>query len=584
MSAGATGRRRRVGLAGVLLIAILVLALALRLKGVAYGLPYSFVNSDESMVVPKAFHAAQGHLNPQFFFYPSLYFYLTGALYVLAAPVWWLSGHGNFLSQSAFVVDPGPYFLLGRLLSVAMGTASVYLVYRLGRDGFGRAAGLLAALFLAVAPLHVAYSHMAVTDVTAVAFALLALVLLHLAARGGDPGPADVGGGGGDEAAGGDQSRPHRAAGRPAGERRAARLLVLGAVAAGLATSTKYNLGMLVLPATVAAVYACRGEVARRAAAGGRAALVWLRVLVLRVYLPMAVAFVVASPFVLLDAPHFIRDFRRQSQIMDRGWLGFEHVGNGFWFNVTPNLTGAVGVVLVVLGAAGVIWALWRRTRLDLLLAPYVVVYFVYIGTWKELADRYLLPIVPLLILLAVRLCVEAVTRVQPRTRRVALPVVAVVLAAAFVPPLVSSIAFDRELSGTDTREVAREWIQRHVPAGSLIAVENYGPPLVREEQVAHYRAAGLDPVAYRLLRLKLPAPGTPDRSRDLARLRRRGVQYVLVSSRVYDRVRAAPEVYPTIVAFYDKLAREAELVKEFRPGPDERGPVLRLYRLTAPD
>jgi hypothetical protein len=298
----------------------------------------------------------------------------------------------------------------------------------------------------------------------------------------------------------------------------------------------------------------------------------------------MAVAFVVASPFVLLDAPHFIRDFRRQSQIMDRGWLGFEHVGNGFWFNVTPNLTGAVGVVLVVLGAAGVVWALWRRTRLDLLLAPYVVVYFVYIGTWKELADRYLLPIVPLLILLAVRLCVEAVTRVQPRTRRVALPIVAVVLAAAFVPPLASSIAFDRDLSGTDTREVAKEWIQRHVPAGSLIAVENYGPPLVREEQVAHYRAADLDPVAYRLLRLKLPAPGTPDRSRDLARLRRRGVQYVLVSSRVYDRVRAAPEVYPTIVAFYDKLAREAELVKEFRPGPDERGPVLRLYRLTAPD
>ena len=341
MSAGATGRRRRVGLAGVLLIAILVLALALRLKGVAYGLPYSFVNSDESMVVPKAFQAAQGHLNPHFFFYPSLYFYLTGALYVLAAPVWWVLGHGNFLSQTSFVVDPGPYFLLGRLLSVAMGTASVYLVYRLGRDGFGRAAGLLAALFLAVAPLHVAYSHMAVTDVTAVAFSLLALVLLHLAAGGGDRSPADG----------------------QAGERRAARLLVLGALAAGLATSTKYNLGMLVLPATVAAVYACRGEVARRAAAGGRAALVWLRVLALRVYLPMAVAFVVASPFVVLDAPRFIRDFRRQSQIMDRGWLGFEHVGNGFWYNVTPNLTGAVGVVLVVLAAAGLVWALWRRTR-----------------------------------------------------------------------------------------------------------------------------------------------------------------------------------------------------------------------------
>ena len=392
MSVSSAGRRRRVGIAGVLLAAILVLALALRLKGIAWGLPYSFVNADESMVVPKAFAAARGHLNPQFFFYPSLYFYLTGALYLLAAPVWWLLGNGDLLAQTSFVVDPGPYFLLGRLLSVAMGTASVYLVYRLGRVAFGRPAGLLAALFLAVAPLHVAYSHMAVTDVTAVAFSLLALVLLQRAAGTGDEGAA-------------------------ARDRSGRRWLVAGAVAAGLATSTKYNLGMLVLPATVAAVFACRGAAAARVAAGGRTVLVWLRLLVLRLYLPMLVAFVVASPFVVLDAPHFLRDFRRQSEIMDRGWLGFENVGNGFWFNVTPNLTGAIGVVLVVLAVAGLGWALWRRTRLDLMLAPYVIVYFVYIGTWKELADRYLLLIVPLLLLLAVRVCVELVGLARPRVR-----------------------------------------------------------------------------------------------------------------------------------------------------------------------
>jgi 4-amino-4-deoxy-L-arabinose transferase-like glycosyltransferase len=582
VSAGVTGRRRRVGLAGVLLIAILVLALALRLKGVAYGLPYSLVNSDESMVVPKAFHAAQGHLDPRFFFYPSLYFYLTGALYLLGAPVWWLLGHGNFLSQDSFVVDPGPYFLLGRLLSVAMGTVSVYLVYRLGRDGFGRAAGLLAALFLAVVPLHVAYSHMAVTDVTAVAFSLLAFVLLQLAVRDGHRAAAGSGGGvSGVRFAQVTPDRREAAAVGLAAERRAARLLAAGAVAAGLATSTKYNLGMLVLPATVAAVLSCRPEVARRAAAGSRAALVWLRVLVLRVYVPMAVAFVVASPFVVLDAPRFLRDFRRQNQIMDRGWLGFEHAGNGFWYNVTPNLTGAIGVVLVVLAVAGVAWALWRRTRLDLLLAPYVVVYFLYIGTWKELADRYLLPIVPLLLLLAVRLCVELALR-WPRARRFAVPAVVVVLAVAFVAPLAASVAFDRELSGRDTREIAREWIQHHVAAGSLIAVENYGPPLVREDELGHYRAGGLDPVAYRILRLQLPAPGTPDRTRDIGVLRRQGVQYVVVSSRVYDRVRAAPEEYPTAVAFYDQLGEKAQLVKEFRPGAGERGPVLKLYRLDA--
>ena len=83
------------------------------------------------------------------------------------------------------------------------------------------------------------------------------------------------------------------------------------------------------------------------------------------------------------------------------------------------------------------------------------------------------------------------------------------------------------------------------------------------------------------MVRLRLPAPGTPDRSRDLTRLRRQDVGYVVVSSRIYDRVLAAPEVYPTAVAFYKQLAARAQLVKEFRPGPGERGPVLKLYRIS---
>ena len=342
-----------------------------------------------------------------------------------------------------------------------MGTASVYLVYRLGRVAFGRPAGLLAALFLAVAPLHVAYSHMAVTDVTAVALLAAGAGAAAAARRGGARPP--------------DGRRVEAASAGPAAERAPPACSCSAAVAAGLATSTKYNLGMLVLPATVAAVYACRAEVARRAAAGGRAALLWLRVLALRVYVPMLVAFVVASPFVVLDAPHFLRDFRRQNQIMDRGWLGFEHVGNGFWYNITPNLTGAIGVVLVVLGAAGLGWALWRRTRLDLMVAPYVIVYFVYIGTWKELADRYLLVDRAALSSCSPRGWASSSWRRDGRAPAASsLPLVAAVLAVAFVPPLPRSIAFDRTLSGNDTREVAREWIQQHMPAGSLIAVENY--------------------------------------------------------------------------------------------------------------
>jgi len=546
VSAPAQAWWRRPWVAEALLAAVLVLAAFLRLRGIAWGLPYSFVNADESTVVPIAFKVAQGHLDPQFFYYPSFYFYLLAAAMVVATPVLWLVKHADPLTVRAFVLDPGPYFLLGRLLSAAFGVAAVYFLYRIGRAAFGRPAGLLAALFLAVAPLAVTYSHVAVTDMAATALALLALWLLLEGAQG-----------------------------------RGRRWLVGGAVVAGLATSTKYNLGSLALPATVAAVYASREEVARRVAAGARAALLWPRLVTARVYLPMLLAFIAGSPFVLLDPARFVGDFLRQNRIVGRGWLGFEHVGNGFWYNLHTNLGGGLGVLLLVLGVAGVAWALWRRSRLDVMVAPYVVLYYVYISTWKELADRYLLPIAPLLILFAVRLCVE-LAGLRPAWRRVALPAVFVVLAAAFALPLAAAVTYDRGLSGTDTRAAAKAWIERTIPAGSVIALENYAPPLVDWVDRPYFAQSGLGERAYRLLMIPLPLPGTPVPERSMGFLTSEHVRYVVLSSKVYDRVFAAAGSYPRLVDFYRQLEQTGKLVKEFRPGPGERGPVLRIYELPA--
>jgi hypothetical protein len=58
----------------------------------------------------------------------------------------------------------------------------------------------------------------------------------------------------------------------------------------------------------------------------------------------------------------------------------------------------------------------------------------------------------------------------RPAARRFDAPAVALVLAAALVAPLAGSIAFDRELSGSDTRVRAKAWIESNVPAGSIVA------------------------------------------------------------------------------------------------------------------
>ena len=68
--------------------------------------------------------------------------------------------------------------LLGRMLSVAFGLATIYLVYQLGALLYGRKAGLLAALFVALMPYHVVVTRQVLLDGPMVLFATLALYML----------------------------------------------------------------------------------------------------------------------------------------------------------------------------------------------------------------------------------------------------------------------------------------------------------------------------------------------------------------------------------------------------------------------
>jgi len=543
MLAAGAALPRTVGWTGLAVVALLLLAAALRLKGVSWGLPYSYQDPDERVVLLHALRIARGHPNPQFFYYPSMFFDMVGVTVWIAGH--FLSPHGGALASPAtFLTDPTPYYLIGRGLAVACGVASVYLVYRLGKEAFSRPVGLLAALFLAVEPLSVRYSHVAVTDVPATTFGLLALLLFVRAARRGS-----------------------------------ARTLLAGALAAGLATGTKYNLGMLALPGAVACWYVYRDDLA-----GRRLWRLPLRAL-RRVAAPMLVAFLLCTPYAVLDPSHFLGDFYRQNQIVANGWLGFENVHNGYWYNLSVNLVGSLGVLLVVLGLAGLVLAFARRSRADLVLAPYIVVYYLYVSSWHALMDRYLLPIVPVLIVLAMRAC--AALAVAPVVRRRALRVAVVGAAAALllgaiVLPARASISYSRSLSGTDVRTVAKGWLEAHLPADAVIAEEQYGPPLVPRYDLRYFTAASLTTPSYHIYKLRLPLPGGHDPKARLKYLIRHKVTYVVLSSDVDARVLAARAVYPAQVAFYEELSRFGRLIATFAPRPGERGPVIRVYRLPA--
>src|SRR5207249_10565981 len=188
--------------------------------GLDFGLPNTQCRPDENLAALLALGFLRSGPNPHFFNWPSLYMYALAVLYLVYYLVGRAAGGFPTLGQFASVtqLDWTPFLLISRGLSAFLGTATVVVVYRLASRLVSRATGLVAAFFLSLCFLHVRHSHFGVMDVPVAFFVMWSMLFLV---------------------------RGHF-------ERRA-RDFVLAGVLGGLATATKYNAVVLLVPAVVSA-------------------------------------------------------------------------------------------------------------------------------------------------------------------------------------------------------------------------------------------------------------------------------------------------------------------------------------------
>jgi hypothetical protein len=552
------------------LVVLLAVTLGLRLWGIKQGLPYSYNSDEATHFVPRAIAFFNHDLNPQYFLNPPAYSYLLHVVFEL----WFGSADAV---RRADATDPTAVFVLARVVVAVLGTVAVWLTYLAGARLLDRTVALLGAAVFGLAFLPIFYSHLALNDVPTLAPVALSLYGVAGVLRNG-----------------------------------ARREYVIAGIGVGLAGATKYT-GAITLVCLLAAAL-IDGLSGRPLQTLGRLALAVGCALL---------AFVVANPYAVLDFSAFHAGVTMQQSLAagsDPEKLGTTAAsGTGYYI---WTFTWGLGWVPAIAALGGAILLLVRRRlALALVLVPAPLGFIVFMGDQQRYFGRWLMPIFPLVALLAAFAAV-ALGRWLVRGRGMAPPLAVLAVAVLMLAQSLALVIHnDLVLSRPDTRNLTRRWMVAHVPAGAKVVVEpvvsadwaqDIGRSLAFTATGARWQtwntyvtdvdAAGnhLPVGGHRLVAIdQYERTLRPELLTEYADS---GYCWVVIGSLQAGRSFAQPRIAPEAIAYYAQLANRARLMYhvspfgagdravpfsfdwsiDYAPGQYVRpGPEMSVYRLT---
>ena len=553
----------------VLLGALLFMGGILRFYGLA-----NYEGTDEYNEVFEALRVASGHFNYERWWKKGyqnilaveygLYFiqgYLRG---VFADPM-------DFAAQ--IIRDMDPLFLIGRYTTAFLGTASIALTYLIGRHMYNERVGLLAAGFLMVSPLHVWISHLVNTDVPLTFFFLCSLYFVcRFSSTGQLPYYAWA--------------------------------AALGAVTVNMKL-TGFGIGVLFIGAHV-----------YRALREGRsyAKIVWCKEIGVACVSFIA-GFVASNPPVVLGFTKWIQSFIWQYGIHQNVYDQVPYaVGESGYYTYMLLLYGEMGAPLFVCTAVAIAYGFLKRDQWSVLIVACLVIVFSVLGSTTYLIqNRYFMSLLPLLFILNGRLLDDVALRVKGAllVRVVALTAVFGVL--TFLPAK-GSLDFTRTLTDRNTSSIAKEWIEKNIPAGSKILIDaghtliTSGPRISQSREKLELQLNQIrnlkegetfdspqvkivdsySAIYFELLLRNMPNVTydltTTELGREIQPLQYyldNGFEYFIHNGEISDNFSTHlwKTKYPQSAAFYESLDTSLELIQSFEPLETRSGQPVRIYR-----
>jgi len=423
--------------ASTAMLAIIVAAFGLRVWGIWFGLPFLF-HDDEGFEVIRALQLGSGEfdfdrIGKGGYFY--LLFVEYGLLFVGLKIFGVVESANDFALY--FVRDPSAFYLIGRATTAIIGTATVFVVYRIGQIAYSERAAVFAASIFAVNVLHADLSHYIVVDVPMV---FLATVSLYFAIRLAESGAAND--------------------------------YFWAALFAACATTTKVPAVLLVVPLLCAHyLYSRKNDDGVRGFFMSRP--LWQALVVfLGIYLLLTPGMIVNFTTWL---PSMFEKFGSTAGSVE-GEVSLGNSGviaspNLFVYYLIKLRAGMSGPILLIC-IAGVIYGIWSRRSADVILISFGLTVFVVMSIatdFNVFFPRYILPMMPVLSLLGGRVLCEGFSKVG-MIRRSAFQYA--LLVSICLVPAYEIVANDYRIAQTDTRVLAKDWVDANIPPGSRIFIE----------------------------------------------------------------------------------------------------------------
>lgn len=428
------------------LLLFLLLSCFFNLYGIQWGLPALWYPDEsetiEDIVIPMARNL---DLNPHVFRKTSFYYYF---LQIFLAPYFlYLKIAGIAIkSYTDFV---GTVTFISRIVTALTGMLGVFLMYLLGKNLRNEKVGLIAALLLATSLGYVSYAHFAMMEILMLVLVMGTTFFFFRYLENLTP-----------------------------------RYLHWASFIGGLAVSTKYNAALFI----VISLFVChfvrvRSEVENKLSLKEIFKVVFSRELFFSFGF-LIFGFLIGTPFSVLDYKTFWTSILKHI-FYSKGYIVFEE--SYVWVKNFSFLKNGFGYPLFILMGFAFFYGLIQFLRKPsgkkavVFLPP--LLYYVYIGSWRITAFRYVLPIVPFLILSGGLFIFHAW-----QGRKIWRTIVSIVVGGIIVYSLAFTFLNIRCFNH-DTREIATQWIAKHVEEGSRVEVYSSKAYLPRfSEQVSVHR------------------------------------------------------------------------------------------------